>query len=263
MSVSYERRTGEGDAATAVIRIERPDKSNAVDPQTDALMCEAWARAERDDAVRCIVLTGAGHQAFCAGGDLERLLPWLRERAAADADDGTFCGLTRAYPTRKPIIAAVNGMAFGGGLELALAADVRIASEKAWFALPEVKVGFIAGAGGTARLPRAIPLAIAAEMLLTGDPIDAATALRAGLVSRVVPPGELMDTALGLARRIAANAPLAVERTLDLLRRSRSTTLEDALDGERASFLALLGTDDAREGMSAFVEKRRPSYGGR
>lgn len=263
MSVSYEKQTGEGDAATVVIRIERPDKSNAVDPGTDLRLREAWVRAERDDEVRCIVLTGAGERAFCAGGDLETLLPDLRERAASNADDGTFCGLTRTYPTRKPIIAAVNGMAFGGGLELALAADIRIACEGARFALPEVKVGFIAGAGGTARLPRSIPLAVAAEMLLTGDPIDAATALRAGLVSRVVPAGELMGTALGLARRIAANAPLAVERTLDLLRRSRSTMLGDALDAERASFRYLLGTEDAREGMAAFAEKRRPSYRGR
>ncbi|MEW6645013.1 MAG: enoyl-CoA hydratase/isomerase family protein [Pseudomonadota bacterium] len=246
----------------ALITINRPDKLNCIDRATDNLMREAWAWAERNDEVRCIVLTGT-KRAFCAGGDIAELLPDIRDRAAVNADDGTFCGLTRVHPTRKPIIAAVNGLAFGGGLELALASDIRIASQEARFGLPEVQVGVLAGAGGASRLPRLVSPALAAEMLLTGEPIDAETALRAGLVSRVVAPDALLDTALAIAGRIAANAPLAIARTLDLIRRSRSLSLADSLDLERASLHELLATADAAEGMAAFTAKRPVRFSGR
>lgn len=188
--------------------------------------------------------------------------PDLRRRNAINADDGTFCGLTRVYPTRKPILAAVNGLAFGGGLELALASDIRIASANAKFGLPEVQVGVLAGAGGATRLPRFIAPAVAAEMLLTGEAIDADTALRTGLVSRVVPPEELMEVAFKIAVRIAANAPLAIARTLELIRKSRSLSLADSLDMERASLQYLLASEDAKEGIAAFSEKRTPAFTG-
>jgi len=245
----------------ALITINRPDKLNCIDRATDTLMREAWAWAERHDDIRCIILTGT-KRAFCTGGDIAELLPDIRERAAVNADDGTFCGLTRVHPTRKPIIAAINGLAFGGGLELALASDIRIASDEARFGLPEVQVGVLAGAGGASRLPRFISPALAAEMLLTGAPIDADTALRAGLVSRVVRPEALLDTALTIADRIAANAPLAIARTLELIRRSRSLSLTDSLDLERASLRELLATQDATEGMAAFTAKRPAHFRG-
>lgn len=245
----------------ALITINRPDKLNSIDPATDLLLREAWAWAEQTNDVRCIILTGT-EKSFCAGGDIAQLLPELRRRNEINADDGTFCGLTRVYPTRKPILAAVNGMAFGGGLELALASDIRIASAKAKFGLPEVQVGVLAGAGGATRLPRFIAPAVAAEMLLTGEAIDAETALRAGLVSRVVPPEQLMETAFRIATRIAANAPLAIVRTLELIRKSRSLSLADSLDMERASLQYLLASADAKEGIAAFSEKRVPAFTG-
>lgn len=245
----------------ALITINRPDKLNSIDPATDLLLREAWAWAEQTDEVRCIILTGT-KRSFCAGGDIAQLLPDLRRRNEINADDGTFCGLTRVYPTRKPIIAAVNGVAFGGGPELALASDMRIASTNARFGLPEVQVGVLAGAGGATRLPRFIPPAVAAEMLLTGEPIDAETALRTGLVSRVVALEDLMETALGIATRIALNAPLAIARTLDLIRKSRSLSLAESLDMERASLLFLLSSDAAKEGIAAFTEKRVSEFRG-
>jgi enoyl-CoA hydratase/carnithine racemase len=245
----------------AQITIDRTEKLNAIDRQTDQLLREAWAWADQDPDIRCIVLTGVG-DCFCSGGDIADLLPDIRRRKELNADDGTFCGLTRTYPTAKPIIAAVNGLALGGGLELALASDIRIASEKARFGLPEVQVGVLAGAGGATRLPRFIAPAVAAEMLLTGEPIDAAAALRSGLVSRVISHADLMQVALKVAARIAANAPLAIARTLELIRKSRSLSLAESLDIERASLQFLLASKDASEGLEAFSAKRRPQFRG-
>ncbi len=246
----------------ALITINRAEKLNCIDPATDALMREAWAWAEQREDVRCIVLTGT-NKSFCAGGDIEQLLPDIRHRGQLNDDDGTFCGLTRVYPTRKPIIAAINGLAFGGGLELALACDIRIANNNARFGLPEVQVGVLAGAGGVSRLPRFVAPAIAAEMLLTGEPIDAGTALRIGLVSRVVEVDALLDTALKIAGRIAANAPLAIAKTLELIRKSRSLSLAESFDIERASLRELLSSADAAEGIAAFAAKRAPQFMGR
>jgi enoyl-CoA hydratase/carnithine racemase len=246
----------------ALIRIARPHKLNAIDPATDDALRAAWARVERDDAVRCAILTGAGERAFCVGAEIGTMLPALREQAIANRDDGAFCGMTRVAPTRKPIIAAINGFAFGGGLEIALACDIRIASDSARFGLPEVQLGVLAGGGGVSRLPRFISPALACEMLLTGEPIDAQTALRAGLVSRLAPAPELIDTARRIASRIARNAPRSVERTLWLVRRSRGE-LPGALDLERESFRSLLASSDAHEGIAAFVAKREPVFRGR
>jgi len=245
----------------ALITINRPEKLNCIDPDTDASMREAWAWAEQQEEVRCIVLTGT-NKSFCTGGDIEQLLPSIRQRSRLNDDDGTFCGLTRVYPTRKPIIAAVNGLAFGGGLELALACDIRIASHNAKFGLPEVQIGVLAGAGGVSRLPRFIAPAVAAEMLLTGDPINSETALRIGLVSRVVDAGALLDTAFKIAGRIAANAPLAIAKTVELIRRSRSLSLAESLDIERAGLRELLSSADAAEGFAAFAAKRTPQFMG-
>lgn len=259
MTIEYQS----GADGVALVRIARPQVLNAIDPATDDALRAIWARVEQDDQVRCVVLTGAGDRAFCAGAEIGTLLPALREQAVTNRDDGAFCGMTRVAPTRKPIVAAINGLAYGGGLEIALACDIRIASETARFGLPEVQLGVLAGGGGVSRLPRFISPAIACEMLLTGEPIDAQTALRVGLVSRVVPGPDLLDVARGIAGRIARNAPRSVERTLWLVRRSRSEHLAEALDLERESFRALVTSSDAREGVAAFVEKRQPNFEGR
>ncbi|MCT8974337.1 MULTISPECIES: enoyl-CoA hydratase/isomerase family protein [Microbaculum] len=260
MTVEREKpRPGVG-----ILRLARADKMNSIDPETDAALRDAWVWAEAQEDVRCIVLTGSGERAFCAGADIGTMLPELRRLAETNQDHGTFGGLTRSYPTRKPIIAAINGVAFGGGLELALACDLRLASRNARFGLPEVTVGVLAGGGGATRLPRYIPPALAAEMLLTGEPIDSDTALSAGLVSRVFDtPAALLEGALDIAERIARNAPLAVARTLQLVRLSQSISLAEGLGLEREGFRDLVGTRDAQEGIAAFSERRAPAFAGR
>ncbi len=215
---------------------------------------------QRDDGVRCIVLTGAGDRAFCVGADIPTLLPWIRANVEAGRDDPQLGGMTHRNTTAKPLLAAVNGLALGGGLELALACDLRIASSNARFGLPEIRLGLLAGAGGCTRLPRAIPAALAAEMILTGEPIGAERALQAGLVSRVVTPGQLLDEALGLAESVAARAPGAVRACTALLRRARFRELADALAQERNAFAQLLLSGDGQEGVRAFGEKRDPVW---
>lgn len=236
----------------AVLTLNRPERHNALDPATSAAMAQLLAGLDDDEGVRCIVLTGAGERAFCTGADIPSMLPWIRDNVVHGRDDPQLGGLTHRPRTRKPLLAAVNGLALGGGLELALACDLRIASERARFGLPEIKLGVLAGAGGCTRLPRAIPEALAAEMILTGEPIDAAGALQAGLVSRVVPAAELMDTALDLAATVASRAPLSVLACTRLLRRRKFADLQAALADERAEFTGLLLSDDAQQGVRAF-----------
>jgi len=246
-----------------LITINRPSKKNSLDAATDGALAEAWGWADRDDGIRCIILTGAGDKAFCSGADIGEFLPELQRRVKAGEDEGNFGGLTRQYLTEKPIVAAINGIAWGGGLELALACDIRLASVNASFALPEVRWGIIAGAGGATRLPRQVPAAVAAEMLLAGVPIDAESARLYGLVSRLFADHDsLMAGALEVATRIASGAPLAVAQTLGLIRNSRGVLQGESLDLERAAFRRILSTKDASEGMAAFKESRTPVYKG-
>jgi len=244
----------------ALLTIARPERLNAIDPATDAAMAAAVAALEADPQVRCIVLTGAGDKAFCAGADIPTLLPHLKANIGAGRDEPQFCGLTHRLATAKPLLAAVNGIAFGGGLELALACDLRIAASHARFALPEIKVGVLAGAGGCTRLPRTLPPALAAEMILTGEPIGADRALQHGLVSRVVEGGRLLDEALALAQTLAARAPKALRACTALLRRPRFDELREALRLERELFAGVLLSADADEGVRAFADRRAPVY---
>ena len=246
----------------ALVTLNRPDKRNAIDPATDRAMAQALAELEGDDEVRCIVITGAGHQAFCAGADIPTLLPLLKANIEAGCDKPDFCGLTHSHPTAKPLLAAINGAALGGGLEIALACDIRIASDNASFGLPEISVGVLAGGGGCTRLPRSLSPALAAEMILTGQTIDATRALGAGLVSRVVDAAALLPQALMLAETIAAKAPLATRACTALLRRPKLAELADALMDERKAFAALILSADAAEGIGAFAERRQPRYTG-
>ncbi|MHA7601441.1 enoyl-CoA hydratase/isomerase family protein [Alicycliphilus sp. T452] len=243
-----------------LLTISRPEKHNAIDPATDRKMAQAFAELDADAGVRCIVVTGAGNRAFCAGADIPELLPHLKRNMAAQRDDPQFCGITHRIATSKPILAAINGVALGGGLEIALACDMRIASSSARFGLPEIKVGVLAGGGGCTRLPRTIPVALAAEMILTGEPIGATRALEAGLISQITEPDALIPRALEIAAAVASRAPKSVRASTALLRRARYDELQDALADERRAFADVLLSHDADEGIRAFAEKRAPRY---
>ncbi len=247
----------------AVIRLNRPEALNAIDPETRSELHALWRRVGEDDAIRVAILTGAGERAFCTGVDLKQTLPPAESFAALTFGKSMGDSLTAGLDTDKPLLCAINGLAYGGGLELALACDIRLASDNAKFAAPEVRIGSIPGAGGTQRLPRALGQSDALLMLLTGDAIDAAEALRIGLVSKVVPLVALMDETLAIARRIAANAPLSVRAIKRLVRSGRDMPLAAALDAERLAWGVLRDTEDRIEGRRAFQEKRPPRFSGR
>ena len=246
----------------ATITIARPDAMNALDPEALDLLNDAFQDVNVDNNVRAIILTGAGTAAFCTGSDLKKTMPPKESFAEL-----TFGRVQRYYPFAgvdidKPVICAVNGYALAGGMELALACDIRIASSNAQFGQSEVRVGSIPAAGGTQRLPRIIGLSDAMLMMLTGDRIDAQEALRIGLVSKVVPPGELMDTANAIARRIVENAPLAVRAVKKLVRDGIGMPLSAAIQAEQYVLGVIRDTHDRIEGRKAFQEKRKPAFNG-
>jgi enoyl-CoA hydratase/carnithine racemase len=247
----------------AVLTLNRPGSLNAVDAALATAAGLALADAAADPEVRAIVLTGAG-RAFCAGADLREVAAG-RDTSAAGHPEWGFAGIVRQF-VATPVIAAINGPALGGGAELVLAADLAVADETAILGFPEVTRGLFAAAGGVLRLQRQVPEKVALELALTGDPIDAATAHRLGLVNRVVPAGTALDAAVVLAERIAANAPLAVRASKYLLRRSAAlgSDWDDAVWDENERHLGhVLASDDAVEGPTAFAEKRPPVWRGR
>lgn len=245
----------------AWVVLSRPEKRNAITPAMHEELTALWPRLEADEAVRVIVLTGAG-SAFSAGADVVEFLPYLAQLIADGRDPGHFCGMTRRQPG-KPTIAAVNGPAYGGGMELMLACDIRIASDGASFALPEIRLGALAGAGGITRLFRELPAAVANEMVMTGNPIDAARAFQLGLISAVHRPGELAAAAEALARRIARNAPLAVLTSRNLGALAGDGPLDEALERERQGFRRIVGTEDFKSGITSFAEASAPVFTGR
>jgi E-phenylitaconyl-CoA hydratase len=247
----------------AVVRLNRPEAMNSVDPEMRKLLHSTWERIATDDNIRVAIITGAGEKAFCTGSDLKKTPPTTDSFARQLFGEANTGAITAGLSTDKPLIAAVNGYAMGGGLELALACDIRICSSNAQFALSEVKVGSLPGSGGTQRLPRTVPLTDAMLMLLTGDRVDAQEALRIGLVSRVVAPPELMAAARDIAGRIAANAPLSVRAVKRLVRQGLDMPLAHAADVERYAFGVLYSSEDRAEGRKAFAEKRKPDYKGR
>lgn len=253
MLVLYEKREG-----YAVITLNRPDKYNALSLQLLQELAAACDRAEADESVKALVLTGAG-RAFCAGADVSEMEAvtspaeaerWIRQRA------GLF---ERVGACEKPVIAAINGAALGGGLEIAMQADVRIAAQSARLGQPEIKLGLIPGAGGTQRLARLIGLGRALEWLMTGEAMDAQEAYRVGLVNRVVPDGEALAEAERLAGRLAAQPPLALRLIKEVTRRGLDGPLSLGLAWERQAFAIALASEDAREGIRAFLEKRPPA----
>ena len=254
----------EVDDAVVVITIDRPQAMNALDPEHNDALTEAFARYEDDESLRAAVLTGAGEKAFSAGLDLRTFVPPYRDAFRRGEDPPWILGgITADADNGKPKIAAVNGHALAGGLEMALACDIRYASPNASFGLAETKWAIIPGAGGSQRLPRAIPLGPAMEMIMSGEPIGADDALRWGLVNRVVPIDELLPTALAVAHSIAAKGPLAVRAAKTSVLEGLSVGLAEGLERERRRFAEIMRTDDAIEGATAFSEKRAPIYKGR
>ncbi|MHB1467694.1 MAG: enoyl-CoA hydratase/isomerase family protein [Solirubrobacteraceae bacterium] len=257
MSVDFELTDG-----VALITLNRPERLNAMDADAYRALSEAWIRVRDDEQVRAAVITGAGERSFTTGADLKSFVTdpedlsgfWQTQREQL---------LNRGLEVYKPVIAAINGYCLGGGMTLMLATDIRIAAEHASFGLAEVKRGIIAGNGGTQRVLAQLPYAIGMELLLTGDRIDAQTAARWGLVNRVVPLDALLATALELAARIAANAPLAVQAAKELALRSRDLDLASGLRLEQTINRLLQFTADAKEGPAAFAEKREPRFEGR
>jgi enoyl-CoA hydratase len=243
----------------AVVMVNRPDKLNALNAATVRQLDEVLREVRADDAVRAVILTGSGDKAFVAGADIGELAKMgpIDGVQVSRAGQDTFRLLERMP---KPVIAAVNGFALGGGLELALACHVRLASSRAKFGLPEVRLGIIPGYGGTVRLPRLVGRGRAPELILTGEMIDAAEALRIGLINRVEEPEALLDAARGMARRMIANGPIAIALALEAVDRGMSTTIDDAQVLESRLFGLLASTEDMREGMEAFLQKRKAEF---
>jgi len=245
-----------------VITLDRP-KANAIDVPTSRALYAAFDRLRREPELRVAILTGAGDRFFSAGWDLKAAAEG--EGITADHGPGGFAGLTEFYDIGKPVIAAVNGLALGGGFELVLAADLVVAAEHAEFALTEVTLGLVPDAGGLLRLPARLPRPIAAEFLLTGRRMSAADAARWGLVNQVVRADGLMQAAFDLAHSICASAPLAVAAALEILRETEGTAVFEGfhvMRGDLPAYQRMLESDDAREGVRAFAERRRPRWAG-
>ena len=247
--------------AVSLLTINRPDKRNALNGALRCALLGALDAATRDTGVRAIVLTGAGDKAFVAGADIGE----FEGRSPVDQyrvmkQPSIFDAVERSS---KPVIAAINGFCLGGGMELALACDIRIASSGARFGQPEVNLGIIPGGGGTQRLPRIVGLGAASRMILTGDLIDAAEALRLRLVEEVVAPDALIARAMAIAEVIASKSPVAVSAAKEATRAALSLSLEEGLKLERALFQVCFASEDKAEGVRAFLDKRTPTFPGR
>jgi len=243
----------------AIFTINRPEALNAMNVQGTRELSEALIDFRDDPELWVGIITGAGDRAFCAGADIKDMLPFLKENVQQSpwAMPATHM---RGLELWKPLIAAINGVALGGGLEIALACDLRIASAKARLGLPEVTLGLIPGWGGTQRLPRMVPWCKAAELLLMGRPIDAQEAYRIGLVNIVVPPEAVMPTAREWAETICRAGPLAVRAAKEAMIRGSSLTLEEGLRLENDLEAYVTSTEDFTEGTTAFTEKRKPDF---
>ncbi|HUG49302.1 MAG TPA: enoyl-CoA hydratase-related protein [Candidatus Limnocylindria bacterium] len=259
-SPAPDARSGGVFGGVALLTLDRPEVLNALDYRTLQELVEALERLDTDEAVRCVVITGAGEKAFAAGADIKEM---------ADATPvslgkvNSFARWERIRRIRLPLIAAVRGYALGGGCELAMACDMVVAADDAVFGQPEIKIGIMPGAGGTQRLTRALGKARAMELILTGANLPAREAYQRGLVSRLAAREETLGAALDLAREVAAMPPLAVRAAKEAVNRAFELSLEAGLEFERRNFFLLFASDDQKEGMAAFVEKRKPGWNGR
>ncbi len=261
--MSYSHILFEADeSGIALVTVNRPDKLNALSGAVVVELQDAFDRIASDGAVRAAIVTGAGEKAFVAGADINELAALSPVEARAYARRGQEA-FRRLETMPKPSVAAVNGFALGGGLELAMAATVRIASENARLGQPEVKLGIIPGYGGTQRLPRLVGRGRALEMLLSGEPVTAAEAHRIGLVNAVAPAGELLNVCRAWLRKVLANAPLAVALAMEAVDVGLDAGIEKGLQFEAAAFGMSAATQDCREGTRAFLEKRRAAFAGK
>ena len=256
----------------AYVTLNRPEKRNAFSPEMLVRLCDAWQDIASDTSVRVVLLTGAGDQAFSAGGDLGTVIPLMmrtkkpegewEERFAADRKQ-LGAAILRNATFYKPIVAAIKGHAHAGGAEFLLSTDIRIMSSEATIAVTEVRRGLIAGGGSLARLARQLPWAHAMELILVGEPISAQQALAIGLVNRVVPPDQVVSTAEDFARRISLGAPVALLKSKEAMLRGSGRPLEEAFAIESQCTKENAMTDDAKEGPRAFMEKRKPVFTGK
>lgn len=250
----------EGHDGVALVTIDRPDARNALSFALLAELADRLEELDRDDRIHAVVITGAGDRAFAAGADVKELADQSPQRLHAE---GHFSAWDRIGAIGVPLIAAVRGYALGGGCELAMTCDLIVAGDDAQFGQPEIRIGVMPGAGGTQRLTRAVGTALAMELILTGRAMPAAEAKAAGLVTKVVPAAQTVDAALELADTIASMPPLAVRAAKRSVLAAAELSLTAGLQAERAAFFDLFATEDQREGMRAFMEKRSPTWTGR
>jgi enoyl-CoA hydratase/carnithine racemase len=258
--VGYETLVVDHTDPVALIRLNRPQALNALNGQLMDELTAALDQAEADDAIRVIVLTGSD-RAFAAGADIKEMAS--KTYVEAFRQDFITSNWERTARCRKPVIAAVAGYALGGGCELAMMCDIIIAAENAKFGQPEITLGVSPGAGGTQRLTRVIGKAKAMDMILTGRMMDAAEAERSGLVSRVVPLASLLEETLAVARKLAELSPVSLMLTKEMVDAAYETTLAEGLKLERRLFHSMFAFEDQKEGMAAFIEKRKPAFKGR
>jgi enoyl-CoA hydratase len=250
------------DAGIARVTVNRPEKLNALSAAVIGELGDVFERIAGDPAVRGLILTGSGNKAFVAGADIAELAALSPEEAREYSVRGQRA-FGRHETMGKPSVAAINGYALGGGLELALACSVRFAAEQARLGQPEVKLGLIPGFGGTQRLPRLVGRGRALQLLLSGEPVTAAEALQMGLVNAVVPAGDLLPFSLGWLKKALANGPVAVKMVMEAVDAGLDCPMEQALRLEAAAFGICAATEDSREGTRAFLEKRSPRFAGK
>lgn len=255
----YQYILVERDERVGIVTLNRPKELNALNIPLIGELADALEEFDRDDAIRCIVITGAGEKAFAAGADIKE----MSDKSPMQMLTGSFENWLRITRIHKPLIAAVGGYALGGGCELAMHCDMIVASENARFGQPEIMLGIIPGAGGTQRLARVLGKYRTMEMVLTGAQISAQELANLGLVNRVVPKGEHLTEALKLAKTVAQQAPLAARMAKDAVLAAFETSLSEGLDVERKNFFLLFSTEDMREGMQAFIEKRKANFQGK
>ena len=261
-AVSFQTLIVEREGPTAIITVNRPKALNALNATVFEELIKAFDALEADKQVRAVIITGAGEKAFVAGADIGELNALGNVEMATQKARAGHVITARLEHSRLPVIMAINGFALGGGLELAMAGDIRIAASTAKLGQPEVNLGIIAGFGGTQRLPRLVGQGMAAYLLLTGEPITADEAKQANLVERVVPPDQLLTEAKRIAAVIASKAPEAIAATKRAIHKGLQTDLHSALELEAEAFGMIAGSADAREGTAAFLEKRPPRFSG-
>jgi enoyl-CoA hydratase len=259
--MTYETITVERRGRVAVLTVNRPDKLNALSNKVHAEGVAALDELKQDDEVRVVVITGAGEKAFIAGADISEFQDQTPVTQRNAFNERSLFNSLDSFP--KPVIAMINGFCLGGGNELAMACDIRIASENARFSQPEINLGIMCGGGGTQRLPKLVGEGRAMEMVLTGDMIDAATAERFGLVNHVYPAADLEAETMSLAEKIAEKAPIALQLSKEAVKFASRSNLDEGLRREVDLFAICFSTEDKKEGVAAFLQKRKPEFKGR